>query len=88
MSDYVCIVEVGLCDGLQNEKQLVFIVDKIELINCLLVIGLCSIEVISFVSLKWILQLVDVVEVYVGIQCCFGIYYLVLVLNEQGYDCV
>lgn len=55
MDDFVCIVEVGLCDGLQNEVQLVVIVDKIELICQLFFIGLCIIEVISFVSLCWVL---------------------------------
>ena len=45
-----------------------------------------SIEVTSFVSPKWIPQLADAAEVYLGIQKHEGIDYPVLVPNLQGYE--
>ncbi len=86
MSDFVRIVEVGPRDGLQNEKQLVATIDKIELINRLSATGLRSIEATSFVSPKWVPQLADAAEVFAGIQRRPGISYPVLVPNEQGYE--
>ena len=50
----VRIVEVGLRDGLQNEKEIVPINVKIELLKKLSNSGLQSIEVGSFVSPKWV----------------------------------
>jgi hydroxymethylglutaryl-CoA lyase len=53
----VRIVEVGLRDGLQNEKEIVPINVKIELLKKLSNSGLQSIEVGSFVSPKWVPQM-------------------------------
>lgn len=53
----VRIVEVGLRDGLQNEKDIVPINIKIELLKKLSNSGLKSIEVGSFVSPKWVPQM-------------------------------
>lgn len=52
----VKIVEVGPRDGLQNEKGLVPVDVKVELINRLGEAGLKSIEAGSFVSPKWVPQ--------------------------------
>lgn len=81
MGDIVKIVEMLLCDGLQNELIKVLIVGKIVLIDMLFEIGLCRIEVMSFVSLKWVFQMVDVVEVMQGICCKFDVIYSVLMFN-------
>jgi len=86
MSDAVRIVEVGPRDGLQNEKTLVPAAAKIELIDRLSATGLRSIEATSFVSPKWVPQLADAAEVYVGIAKTPGVRYPVLVPNEQGYE--
>ena len=53
---FVKIVEVGPRDGLQNEKTLVATVDKINFINRLSQTGLRTVEVTSFVSPKWVPQ--------------------------------
>ena len=68
MTDTVRIVEVGPRDGLQNEKTLVPAAAKIELIDRLSATGLRSIEATSFVSPKWVPQLADAAEVYVGLS--------------------
>lgn len=86
MTDAVRIVEVGPRDGLQNEKTLVPAATKIELIDRLSATGLRSIEATSFVSPRWVPQLADAAEVYVGIAKRPGVRYPVLVPNEQGYE--
>ncbi|GAA4804768.1 hydroxymethylglutaryl-CoA lyase [Lysobacter hankyongensis] len=86
MTDAVRIVEVGPRDGLQNEKTLVPAAAKIELIDRLSATGLRSVEATSFVSPRWVPQLADAAEVYVGIAKRPGVRYPVLVPNEQGYE--
>ena len=86
MSDAVRIVEVGPRDGLQNEKQIIAVSDKIALLDRLSQTGLQTIEATSFVSPKWIPQLADAAEVYLGMSKHPGVSYPVLVPNEQGYE--
>ena len=86
MSDAVRIVEVGPRDGLQNEKQIIAVSDKIALLDRLSQTGLQTIEATSFVSPKWIPQLADAAEVYLGMSKRPGVSYPVLVPNEQGYE--
>ena len=86
MSDQVRIVEVGPRDGLQNEKQIVPAATKIELIERLAATGLRTVEATSFVSPKWIPQLADAAEVYVGVRKRAGVAYPVLVPNLQGLE--
>ena len=83
---HVRIVEVGPRDGLQNEKTLIPAATKIALIDRLSATGLRSIEATSFVSPRWVPQLADAAEVYVGIDKRPGVRYPVLVPNEQGYE--
>jgi hydroxymethylglutaryl-CoA lyase len=54
--DFVKLVEVGPRDGLQNEKTLVPAQVKIELIERLANNGLPVVEATSFVSPKWVPQ--------------------------------
>jgi hydroxymethylglutaryl-CoA lyase len=82
----VRIVEVGARDGLQNEKTIVPAATKIELIDRLSATGLRTIEATSFVSPKWVPQLADAQEVFVGIAKKPGVAYPVLVPNLQGYQ--
>ncbi len=58
-SDQVKIVEVGPRDGLQNEKSILSVGDRLELIQKLASCGLKWIEGGSFVSPKAIPQMVD-----------------------------
>lgn len=50
------VVEVGPRDGLQNEKNIVPTSVKIELIHKLVASGLSVVEATSFVSPKWVPQ--------------------------------
>jgi hydroxymethylglutaryl-CoA lyase len=86
MPSHVRIVEVGPRDGLQNEKTVIATADKIALIDRLSATGLRSIEATSFVSPKWVPQLADAADVYLGIRKEPGVSYPVLVPNEQGYE--
>lgn len=62
----VHLCEVGPRDGLQNEKTIVPVVDKVRFIELLAQAGLREIEVTSFVSPKWVPQLADAEEVLAG----------------------
>lgn len=55
---YVKIVEVGPRDGLQNEKDIVPTAVKVELIKMLVDSGLQVVEATSFVSPKWVPQVI------------------------------
>jgi hydroxymethylglutaryl-CoA lyase len=82
----VKIVEVGPRDGLQNEKSVVSVEVKVELINRLSAAGLANIEATSFVSPKWVPQLADAGEVMERIQRRPGVRYSVLAPNLQGAE--
>lgn len=56
MPQFVKIVEVGPRDGLQNEKNTIATTAKVELIHKLVSSGLSVIEATSFVSPKWVPQ--------------------------------
>lgn len=86
LSDSVRIVEVGPRDGLQNEKIIISVSDKISLINQLSSCGFQTVEATSFVSPKWVPQLADAAEVFTGIEKFPAISYPVLVPNLQGYE--
>jgi len=55
----VTIYEVGPRDGLQNEKAVVPVEVKAELVERLVAAGLPAVEVTSFVSPRWVPQLAD-----------------------------
>jgi hydroxymethylglutaryl-CoA lyase len=80
----VRIVEVGPRDGLQNEKSLVPTEVKVALIEALADAGLKSIESGSFVSPKWVPQMVDSASVLSRVRRVSGVSYSVLVPNLQG----
>ena len=80
----VRIVEVGPRDGLQNEKALVPIGVKVELIERLAAAGLPAVEAGAFVSPKWVPQMADTAEVLAAMRRRPGTAYPVLVPNETG----
>ncbi|MGH8107750.1 MAG: hydroxymethylglutaryl-CoA lyase [Arenimonas sp.] len=86
MNNAVRIVEVGPRDGLQNEKTIISVADKISLINRLSHCGFKTVEATSFVSPKWVPQLADAAEVFIGIEKVAGVSYPVLTPNLQGYE--
>jgi len=81
---HVRIVEVGPRDGLQNEAVNIPSNVKIELINRLSDTGLQTIEVTSFVNPKWVPQMGDNADVFLGITKKKQVSYPVLVPNLQG----
>src|SRR5712672_2879850 len=85
MSDLVRIVEVGPCDGLQNEKTPVSVAARIAFIDALIGAGLHTVEVGAFVSPKAIPQMVNSDEVLRGVSHLPGEFH-VLVPNKKGYD--
>lgn len=58
--NYVKIVEVGPRDGLQNEKNTVPTSVKVALIHKLVSSGLPVVEATSFVSPKWVPQVIHI----------------------------
>ena len=82
----VRIVEVGPRDGLQNEKAIVPLAVKVELIDRLSATGLSVVEAGAFVSPKWVPQMADTAEVLAGIRRRPGVAYPVLVPNTRGLE--
>ncbi|QOY36258.1 hydroxymethylglutaryl-CoA lyase [Anaerobacillus isosaccharinicus] len=82
----VTIKEVGPRDGLQNEKIVIPVEDKIAWINKLSHTGLPYIEVTSFVNPKWIPALADCYEVATSIERKEGVTYAALVPNQRGLE--
>lgn len=82
----VRIVEVGPRDGLQNEKQSIPTLAKIQLVENLVDAGLTYIEAGSFVNPKWVPQMADSGEVFSGIARKPGVTYAALTPNLQGYE--
>ena len=82
----VTLVEVGVRDGLQNEKQPVDAATKIELVHLLQAAGLRELEVTSYVSPKWVPQMADNAEVMRGVHRKAGVRYSVLTPNLKGFE--
>ena len=84
----VHLCEVGPRDGLQNEKRIVPVDDKVRFVGLLAAAGLREIEVTSFVSPKWVPQLADAEEVLARVLAAFpagnGPLFTALVPNEKG----
>ncbi|KAG5340403.1 hypothetical protein C0989_001726 [Termitomyces sp. Mn162] len=85
-SHLVNIVEVGPRDGLQNEKGVIPVDVKVELINRLGRAGAQIIETGSFVSPKWVPQMAGTPEVISKMDRLPGVHYPVLVPNQKGLD--
>ncbi len=84
--DSVRIVEVGPRDGLQNEKQPISTIDKVELIQRLSGAGVSHIEAGSFVSPKWVPQMADSLAVMQSIERRKNVRYAALTPNKRGFD--
>ena len=81
----VTIYEVGPRDGLQNEKTVIPLEVKVELVQRLVAAGLPVVEVTSFVRPEWVPQLADA-EALLGELGETGRDLPVLVPNERGLD--
>ncbi|CEH16557.1 Hydroxymethylglutaryl-CoA lyase [Ceraceosorus bombacis] len=82
---HVRIVEVSPRDGLQNEKQVVPLTTKLELIRRLVEeAGVETVEAGSFVSPKWVPQMADSAAVLEQMTVKQGVSYPFLVPNDKG----
>lgn len=82
----VKIVEVSPRDGLQNEKQVIDLNTKLELIKRLGYAGVKNIEVTGFVSPKWVPQLADSRQLCEQLVKQKGVNYSALVPNAKGME--
>lgn len=83
----VHIVEVGPRDGLQNEKGIIALSDKVEFIRRLAGCGLTEIEAGAFVSPKWVPQMADSERVFEALRDGHpDVTYSALVPNEKGME--
>ena len=86
MTNPITLVEVGPRDGLQNEKQIIDVATKIELIERLAACGFKNVEGGAFVSPKWVPQMAASDEVMAKIKRAPGVSYPVLTPNMKGYE--
>lgn len=86
MNERVEIYEVGPRDGLQNEKREIPVAEKVALIDCLSRAGFSRIEVASFVSPKWVPQMVGSAEVLGAIARAPDVRYAALTPNMRGFE--
>ncbi|CAN7198601.1 hydroxymethylglutaryl-CoA lyase [Phenylobacterium sp. LjRoot219] len=86
MSRRIEIVEVGPRDGLQNEKALLEVDQKLRFIHRLEDAGVRRIETVSFVNPKRVPQMAGAEEISAALPRQAGRSRIGLVLNERGWD--
>lgn len=82
----ITICEVGLRDGLQNEKRLFSVEEKVKLLTAMGEAGIPVIEVGSFVSPKAVPQVANTDEVFQTLTQLPNIEYRALVANVRGVE--
>ena len=82
----VTVCEVGPRDGLQNEKHMFTVEQKVELIDLMVEAGAKIIEIGSFVHPKLVPQMAETDEVAKRIRRKEGVEYRALVLNLKGIE--
>jgi len=80
----VLIEDEFLRDGLQNEKRLFLIDEKLEFLRALEDAGVRRIQVGSFVHPEWVPQMADTDALFEAIAPKPGVVYSALVLNKAG----
>jgi hydroxymethylglutaryl-CoA lyase len=80
------ICEVGLRDGLQNEKRMFSTDEKLELLDAMGKAGFSVIEVGSFMSPKAVPQMANTDEVYQKMKKYPGVEYRALIANLRGVE--
>jgi hydroxymethylglutaryl-CoA lyase len=80
------IVEVGPRDGLQNEKEILEVGQKLEFIHRLEDAGARRMETVSFVNPKRVPQMAGAEEISEALPHKSGRSRIGLVLNERGWD--
>lgn len=84
LPSYITLCEVGLRDGLQNEKTLLPTQEKVSLLRGLIDAGFKVIEVGSFMHPKAVPQMADTDEVYKAIGDVPGVELRALIPNLRG----
>ncbi|SDF72275.1 hydroxymethylglutaryl-CoA lyase [Sporomusa acidovorans] len=84
--DKVTICEVGLRDGLQNEKKIVSLEEKLQLLHAVVAAGIKVIEVGSFVHPKAVPAMADTDKLVQAMEKVDGVEYRVLVPNLKGVE--
>lgn len=82
----VLIEDEALRDGLQNEKRLFSVEEKLSLIAAIAEAGVRRIQVGSFVHPKWAPQMANTDELFAALPARSGVVYSGLVLNRAGLD--
>ena len=82
----VIVCEVGPRDGLQNEKRLLSVEQKVDLIEKSVQAGAKIVEIGSFVHPKAVPQMADTDEVVRRIRREPGVEYRALVMNQKGLE--
>lgn len=80
----VTICEVGLRDGLQNEKRMFSVEEKLELLNSVVASGIKIIEIGSFVHPKAVPTMAETDKLVVAMTKVEGVEYRALVANLKG----
>jgi hydroxymethylglutaryl-CoA lyase len=80
----VSVCEVGLRDGLQNEKTIPSVEQKLQLLNAVVASGIKIIEVGAFVHPKAVPQMADTDALCRAMQKADGVEYRALVPNIKG----
>jgi hydroxymethylglutaryl-CoA lyase len=86
MSRPIQIVEVGPRDGLQNEKTLLTVAQKIEFIRRLEAAGARRLEAVSFVNPRRVPQMAGAEEVMAALPADGNVSRIGLVLNARGWE--
>ncbi len=86
MSEAIEIVEMGARDGLQNEKAVLEVADKVDFIHRLEACGARRIEAVSFVNPRRVPQMAGAEEIMAALAYEPGRTRVGLVLNERGWD--
>lgn len=82
----VLIEDEFLRDGLQNEKRVFSIGEKLDFITALERAGVRRIQVGSFVHPKWVPQMADTDALFEALDRKPGVTYTALVLNKAGLE--
>lgn len=85
-ADKITLCEVGLRDGLQNEKALLPLADKLALARSIIASGFPVIELGSFVSPKAVPQMADTDALYRALGNVPGVELRALIANRRGVD--
>ncbi|MFI4964522.1 MAG: hydroxymethylglutaryl-CoA lyase [Caulobacterales bacterium] len=86
MSRKIEIVEVGPRDGLQNEKAVLEVGQKLDFIGRLEAAGARRIETVSFVNPRRVPQMAGAEQISEALPHAAGRSRIGLVLNEKGWD--